>query len=520
MISQAKINKTRWDFYAAFLLVFYALAQALRWRILPQSMDTYYHLLTAWGFVQAGGYSGWDFWQYAPVGRVHIYPPFFHIILSPFIAFGVNRVILAKLFEAGMPFFFISALWHFTRKNYGARMAFFVLLSAATSISFYLSLSSYLPATLAMIFGLASIDNLLENKALRGTLLLALCFYTHIGVSWFFAATLLFWGLLERRYLKQRLFILILAAMLSLPVIFKQLVNLKYISLSGINQGYFCEFKIIEYALALFALSIALKRPKAHSLFLAFFLSSFIFILYPYRLFSAQGYLPIVFLLAALMDFLSLRLENKTLGVKSLFVCLLAAIILLSPTLLMEKPDDKSNRVNYKLYIFDSVFVDTLLPGRNRRPATGEIWIPGAYLPIVDLIRLNTQQDSIIYATLHNVGMCLASISGRATANSLLPEIGPARSINPFLVARIIVFLNDDEPGWVRSQVERYRLNKIGQNKLFTVYDNPSSGARIEVKKASVSFGFIVGVILAFLALFFFPKRGQNQFSISRFSKK
>ena len=77
------LREFNWNFFSWSLIAIFCLLQVLRWQIMPQFMDIYYHLSCAWGFIQAGGYSGWDFWQYAPVGRTHIYPPVFQIQTTP-----------------------------------------------------------------------------------------------------------------------------------------------------------------------------------------------------------------------------------------------------------------------------------------------------------------------------------------------------------------------------------------------------------------------------------------------------
>lgn len=207
---KAHLKYSPWDFYSGIIILAYLLLQVLRWPLFPQFMDIFYHLLTAWGFIQAGGYSGWDFWQYAPFGRLHIYPPLFHIILALFIKLGINKIILAKFLEAVTPIIFLIVLWNFIRKNYNQRLAFFVMLMVSSSFSFYLSLINNIPATLSIIFGILSFERLFKGQTLRATILLTLCFYTHIGISWLFALGVLLYGLFNREYWKINLDILYL----------------------------------------------------------------------------------------------------------------------------------------------------------------------------------------------------------------------------------------------------------------------------------------------------------------------
>ena len=46
----------------------------------PLFIDTYYHMGVIEGFSQAGGVTTRAFWELAPGGRVHIYPPSLHVI--------------------------------------------------------------------------------------------------------------------------------------------------------------------------------------------------------------------------------------------------------------------------------------------------------------------------------------------------------------------------------------------------------------------------------------------------------
>lgn len=490
-----------WDFYSCLIIVIYSLLQILRWKILPQFMDIYYHLLTAWGFIQAGGYSGWDFWQYAPFGRIHIYPPFFHIILAFLIKLGINKIILAKSFETVMPILFLIALWHFIRKNYTKRLAFLVLIAVSSSFSFYLSLINNHAATLAMVIGILLYDQLFQNRLLRSILLLALCFYTHIGVSYFITFSIIIYTLFDRQYIKKRLIIIMCAIILSIPIIFKQLAGLKFIYLSGITERYFCEFKTIDYMLAFFGIMLAWKMSGKYQLFLSLFLASFIFLIYPYRFFSGQGYLAIIFLSAVSIDNLYDKFQDKKNYLKYLPIALTAFILLVSPTVLMERPGE-NNKINYKVYAFDSAFMDMVFAGNNERASSKTLWFPDVYLPTAALIKQNSEDGDIIYSSSHIISVCLASISERATANSIFPEIGPSREFNPISVSRIFIALKDDKPDWVRYVVNKYNLIKIGENKAFVLYKNPKPNAKIDIKKASLPFAIIWLICFVFIALF------------------
>lgn len=498
-----------WDFYSKLIIIIFSFLQILRWRIFPQFLDSYYHLLTASGFLQAGGYSGWDFWQYAPVGRIHIYPPLFHIILAFLIKSGIPKIILAKFFETVVPIIFLVTLRYFITKNYNIRLSFFVLVTAISSFSFYLSLINNLPATIAIVIAFLSIDQLFRKKFLRPVILLTLCFYTHIGISWLFFLAIILYGFFDREYRKLAFSIAILAIILSLPIILRQVSALKVISLEGITEKYFSEFKTIDYLFALIALLFIFKKQKKYLLFLSLFLASFIFVTYPYRFFSAQGFLPIIILSAICLDYLYEKFRSKRVYLKWFFCLTVIYFVIFSPTLLMEKSreNDRGSKIGYKMYFADSAFTNMMFPDRNKRISATSLWFPNEYLQAAEIIKQNTKSYDIIYSEFHSVSVCLAALSDCLSANGLLPEVDASRSFNPFEVSNIIIAIKGDDSSKIQKDILRYNLVKIGENKLFVIYKNPAISTKAAINKADVSFGFILLICGIFSLLFWQAQR-------------
>ena len=490
-----------WDIYSKAVIAIFSLTQVFRWMILPRSMDIYYHLLTAWGFVQSGGYSGWDFWEYAPIGRVHIYPPLFHIILAFFIKLGVGRVILAKVSEAIMPVLFLSTLWYFIRKNYHSRLAFFVLIAFSSSFSFYLSLMSYVPATLAMIFGILALGQFLEKKFLRALILLTLCFYTHIGIAWFFASCVILYGLFNKESGKLSLTVFVLAIILAIPVIFKQLAALKLISISGISGRFLLELKTIDYILAMLGLLLVFKMAKKYLLFLSLFLASLIFLPYPSRLLSGHGYLPVILLSAVSLDYLYAALQFKKRRWKKTIYILFGFLLVISPTILVGSSKIIQSP-NYKIYYFDSALMNVLFPDMHQRVGAENFPLSDEQLSVAELIRQNSRESDIIYSNFNNIGVSLASISGRATANALLPEIGPSEKTNPLSASKIFIALKDESPQDLDLIMRKYNLVKLAENKLFIVYKTQGSIPGFKLRKPALSFGMILLACCAFALIF------------------
>lgn len=493
-------ERPSWDKLSYLVISVFSLLQIIRWMILPQFIDIYYHLLTAWGFIQAGGYSGWDFWQYAPVGRTHIYPPLFHLILAGFRMLGIAPLILAKSFEVVLPVAFLIRLWRFTRDSYSSRLAFFVLIALAASFSFYLSLINYLPATLAMILGLSALGRFLKREFVRPLLLLGLCFYTHISAAWFFALAFIFYGLFNKSFFKRGAFIVILAVILAGPVLIRQAASLRLISVAGISERGFLEFKPFAYLLAVFGLALCWQKKEKYFLFTALFLASLVFLFYPSRFFSAQGCLAVVFLSAAGLDKLYEKSKESS-SSNVFFVLAMILMLIVSPTIL-KQPELSPNAAVLKTYVYDSVLVNMLFPERNRRVTARSIYFPEEYDEVVGLIKQHSGEKDIVYAALNNVGVSLSSLSGRASANALLPEIPPAGEFDPLESARIFVAMQNNDPAKIKRAVDKYGLEKIGENKFFLVYKNPAPKAKIRINRAQAPFAAILLIAIVFLVVY------------------
>ncbi len=503
---QAPVNKRfSWDFWSIVILLFYALIPIVKWPNLPQHIDIYYHLLTAWGFIKAGGYAAWDFWQYAPIGRMHVYPPLSHIIIALFMKTGINGLFLAKALNIVMPVLFAFTLWNFVRKNYSSRLAFWVLVCSSSSFSFYLSSINHLPSTASLIFGIFALDNLLNKRPLHSVLLFTLCFYTHIGTSWFFMASVLLYSLFKREERASGLIVFLSTIALSIPILLQQLHAVRYISLEGINETFFREFKTIEYALSITGLFLLSRKDRRYLLFLAFFIASFIYIRYPSRLFSSEGYMPLAILAAVSLDTIY-EMANKWKRWPNYILIFLAAFLLIvSPVLSFEA--DELNRPRHKFYIFDSVIMHALFPDNNERVISKSIWFEKYYLPAIEVIKKNCAADEIIYSSVDMIGVCLASISKRATANHLLMEVYPSGKHDPIASSRLIIMLKYNSPKWIDEIAKNYNLEKIWENEIFDIYRNRGECPKIKIKKAAVPFSVIVLLLMIWLLVFWIAQK-------------
>lgn len=473
-----------WDFLSKIIMISFIALQFIRWDMLLESVDIYYHLLTAWGFIQAGGYSSWDFWQYAPVGRIHIYPPFFHLILAAFIKLGAQQIILAKLCEVLLPWVFLCVLWYFIKVHYSRRLGLFVVLVFFSPFSFYLSLLNHIPATLAFIFGILSLDQLFKNKLLRSAVLLGVCFYTHIGLPWFFVLALIFYALLNKEIMREALFVVFLSFILALPILIQEFNGLKSITTFGISlhEKYLSQIKVVDLMFAAAGLVIALRRKEKYMLFLSLYLASLIFLAYPYRFFCRRLFTR-NYAFGGFFDTLYQKFNNKY-----LFLLIAVFTLLVSPTLSLHK-HTRDKHVSYSFNFFDTGFV-------NLRKA---LWFPEEFISTANMVKENTSSRDIIFCSLNYIGLAIASLSGRASANALLPEIKLTQNYKPLASSKIIILSQIDDPQLTDKIINTFRLIKVGENEFFAIYKNPVCSAQVKINKAGLTFRLISGIGLLVL---------------------
>ena len=128
---------------AISLLIVAALATAASWRLYPLFIDTYYHMGVIEGFSQAGGITTRAFWELAPGGRVHIYPPALHVIGYFFALAGVTPRTFITLVSATCYAGCLLTTWIWLRRIIGARGALFGVLLLCGPYAFFWTQASF-----------------------------------------------------------------------------------------------------------------------------------------------------------------------------------------------------------------------------------------------------------------------------------------------------------------------------------------------------------------------------------------
>jgi hypothetical protein len=246
-------------------------------------------------------------------------------------------------------------------------------------------------------------------------------------------------------------------------------------------------------------------KQQRYRLFLSLLFGSSVFFAHTYRFFSAEGFLPIIFLSALSLNRLNGWAKDKTNVLKFFPILITLFVLLISPTILMYKAEG-SNKINFKFYGFDSTLLGMIFPDRNKRIASQTLWYPNEYLKTVALITRNTQEDDIIYSKFDLVSVCIASLSGRATSTGLFTEMHPAVKFDPMQVSKLFIATREDSQESINNAIKKYNLAKIGENKFFVIYKNNLCYTKANFTKSNLPFWviFLIGIVL--LSLFLIKK--------------
>jgi hypothetical protein len=171
-----EIKPEGWTLLSGLILLVITVLPLARWPAYPPFLDSYYHLSVLQGFRDAGGPTLHAFWETAPEGRAHLYPPLFHLLYLPIHLLGLPLINLARLWcTLSMPILAWTA-WRVFSLTVSARLCALILLSLITPFSFFLSTLNHPPATLALTAGLGILLAVVKNRWLAGGGLLALAF--------------------------------------------------------------------------------------------------------------------------------------------------------------------------------------------------------------------------------------------------------------------------------------------------------------------------------------------------------
>jgi len=488
----APSSRDPWAFSAGLLLLTAAVLTAAHWPVFPYFLDSWYHLAVIRGFEQAGGPVFHAFWEAAPQGRPHLYPPLFHTLFLPAALAGVPPIQLARFWTwASFPLL-LAAAWSVLSRVSSSRLACFAVIALATPYSFFLGTINYLPATLALIAGLGILLAISRQRRVAGALCLAAAFYLHAGIPWLLSLGLLLFGFVEPRYRKTCWAALAGGLLAASPWLIHLGRHLSLIQIQPRGEDRMLELPVPWLLLGIGGAVIAWRRkgilrflPVLAVAFLPMALAG-----YRFRFLATQGLFPLLLSAAVALDWLAERMRpGWVLG------ALLAGLALLSPSMHLSPGHS------------GWAWGDTSLSGLSGlvppapRGTGGPIYNAKFMGELEEAILRWTGPDDLIYSNVHYLAGMMTALTGRAATNQMLREMAERPLGEQIPPARMILWLKNlsgkKSPEMERA-VEEYHLSLAGETEIAYLFLNPSpTGHRTPVLRVFPWWVAILQVLLA-----------------------
>lgn len=504
-----------WDIASFSVIILSFILQLLRLPFFPLFIDIYYHLSVMLGFDQAGGYVTGAFWEAAPFGRAHLYPPLLHTVMLLLYKIGFSKIFIAKIFDFILYPAALLAIWLIFRKVISETFAFFAVLIAASSYTFYLGFVNTHAASSAILICLGAFYCIWRRKTVASIMLFGLSFYAHLGISSFFILIFILYGILDKDYRAACLKAVLGAILIAAPLLLYFYINRNNFHALSLKENYFLEFNLAIYLGALLGLCFFLKNKRVYYLFLFFALGmSPLIFNYRFRYFCFQGLLGYILLCSSFIYELFLKMTRG----RGVFMAgILILFFVFSPVINLNNKDISIDFFGSNLFKQVNAFADSLKAGRasglgdvrNRR-----IYESASFERIIKIIRDNSQSDDIIYADLNYAAGILGVFSERATSTTMLKEVSPKADFDPVSHAKIIVLFRENE-GSLNSEsvtlIEKYNLRHIADTELASVYINPEAKSKRIIEKPLISTPFLITIFLAYLGIltFFFNRNAE-----------
>ncbi|MBN1586530.1 MAG: hypothetical protein JW937_03770 [Candidatus Omnitrophica bacterium] len=477
-----------WRSLSAILILLALLFSCAHYSRFPLFLDSYYHMAVVRAFDTAGGVPLWGFWEFAPEGRPHLYPPLFHLGV---IALNKSGIPLVEVFRIlGVLSFplLLFCLAFVLEHSLSPRHAFFGILVSSAPYTLYLVSSYTLPFTLATAFCWLSYAALQRRGFLAAGAWLSLACYTHTGAAVMGGLALLLYGLMNSEIRAAAWKSVCLGALLGFP--WWSYVLQHHDSLEPVRR---MESSLIEWVPLCLILGGAgvlwgIRQRRARSAYwLCWLTAQGLFLVhYPYRFWSAQGLLALAILGGLVLEAWTRKYEGSW-GIKQA-LGLWLILQLFCPSYLNGWGLCESNL--------------GAAIGLSRLERTNDVSLYNRDLAdaLSRAVLQNTGEGDLIWCDSGAVAALLSALTGRASSTGMWEEVLPGMPRTPIerlQLARCALLLKD--AGLPVPFVNRAQWKPVAETDLATVWiqdegtvENPQG----PVIPIAVCLGFLIGLLV------------------------
>jgi hypothetical protein len=472
-------------------------------------LDPYYHLFIAQQVVDAGGPIAYEWWQVAPGGRPHLYPPLLHLILAALLKMGWSPIFVLRFVSGALLPGLLLSILLVMRRLFPPSVALACLWMGMVPFSFHLHTAITMAATLSLIELVWLIDALEHDRWIAAGLLVALLCYTHLGLPGISLVIICGYGILQPtgwRKLKNASWGLVLA----LPWYAHLLGHWTSLHVFPRYENTMVEVVPLLYAIALAGMWRCWRLKGRYSWPLACWLGfGLLAPHYPFRWLSGEGLLPIILLAGVGLDWCSRWLTNawatapRSVRARwrdrhQLLVGLSLFLVLVSSPTLARTP------TGWRWLWPDSAPWHLLNADVVTRKALDASLHSSHIDSLVQRVIAHSQPHEILWSNASYAGGLIASLSHRATSSSMFDEVPPARPFDPVAAAHLLVWFKVEPlPGTpqLASLIRRYGLELVAEDDLALLFRNPRASQFAHPPQAIVRWPFAFMLLCALTGL-------------------
>ncbi|MBI3312385.1 MAG: hypothetical protein HYZ88_02545 [Candidatus Omnitrophica bacterium] len=462
--------KWSWVCWLAFSMLWVA-----RSPFFPLFLDPYYHLLVARQLIEAGGPIAYEWWEAAPVGRPHLYPPVLHLLLAGLLRIGCSPIgALQWATIVVMPATFAS-LCLVMRRLTQPTVAFASLVLAMMPFVWILEVSGRLASGLALIELLWFMMAMAQQRLIAGACLLALLFYTHLGLPWVALASLVGgWWLKGLPRDRRQLMSVGAGLLFALPWLWHLAVHLPLLHTTRRAENQTIEFLPALLLLAVVGAVRCWKAVGAPRLLLGLWLGCCLMAYsFAFRWLSGEGLLPVILLAGYGFEEVSQRMMSVRPRPSAPWVgrLVLAGLVLIAPTVFM---DGSTLRVAW----FDTAPFHLLNWSQAQQKGIDVRLYGPRSASLARRVMDVSQPGEILWSNMSYGGGLIAALANRATSSTMLHEVAPARAFSAIEAAHLVVWFKVDplpETPDLGSLIRRDKLQLVVDDSLAWVFRNPTA---------------------------------------------
>jgi len=256
------------DFVVIGVVLFFA---AGLWLVGPPLVyDDFYHMAVAQQIYRLGFIPTWDFWEFVPVGRPHLYPPLLHAVMALVMRVGGGDVLLAaRLVKVVTYPLLVLSLWWSARNFAGYNSAFITVLVFIGVLTTLTDGYQIHPATIVLAISCTLFWTFTQKKLVTSILLLTISLWLHIAMPLLIVVVLGVFSALRRDEGYPAFFakVLISSVLFYSPWLAHVLFNLSWLSNVGTPLG--PHIPVLAWVLGLPGLLYSFKYYRHNSFIFA-----------------------------------------------------------------------------------------------------------------------------------------------------------------------------------------------------------------------------------------------------------